>query len=222
VVELAFHASVASCFVVAIPVPVSDSTEGELEALLVKEIFPAAAPELLGVNFTVRAADFPAAIVRGKDVPLTVNSELVVVAEETRTLAPDAVSVADIVLLDPTGTLPRLALPGETERLPAAPPVPERGIVSVRFVPLESTVRLPFVAPPVFGRNSKLKVMLAAGARVAGGVIPVRAKAEPLVFAEEMTSGAAPMFFNVSDNILELPTATLPKLALGRLADTFP
>jgi len=222
--ELAFQASVASCWVVllAVPVPVSDTTAGELEALLVKESFPDAAPELLGVNFTVIAADFPAAIVTGKETPLTVNSELVVVAEETITLVPEAVRVADIALLDPTATLPRLALPGETARVPAAPPVPESGIVSVRLLALESTVRLPVVAPPVLGRNKSLKVMLAAGARVTGGVIPVRAKAEPFVFADEMTSGAAPTFFNVSDSVFELPTATLPKLPLGRVAETFP
>ena len=84
--ELAFQARPTSCWVVAAPVPDSASTAGELVALLANERVPAAAPELFGEKSTVIATLLPAAMVTGKDIPLTVNSELVVVAEERRRL----------------------------------------------------------------------------------------------------------------------------------------
>lgn len=128
--ELLDQERLTSCCVAAVPVPVSDSTAGEFTALLTNESVPAAAPELVGEKCTVRGTLCPAATVRGKEIPLTVNSELVVVAEETTTLAPEALRVAETVLLEPTVTLPKFALAGETVNPALAAPFPESGMVS--------------------------------------------------------------------------------------------
>ncbi len=50
----------------------------------------------------------------GNDRPLSVNSELLEVAEETVTLEPAALSVAVKLALVPTTTLPKSKVPGDT------------------------------------------------------------------------------------------------------------
>lgn len=77
-----------------VPVPPNESP-GEFEALLAKETAPAAAPLACGVNATVNCTLLPAAIVSGKDSPLRVNSELLISADVTVTLAPVALRVAE-------------------------------------------------------------------------------------------------------------------------------
>src|SRR2546430_5752728 len=59
-------------------------------ALLLNERLPEAEPLVCGTNFTVNDALFPAAMVKGRDTPLKLNSELFTVAEETVTDAPVA------------------------------------------------------------------------------------------------------------------------------------
>jgi hypothetical protein len=177
-------------------------------------------PELFGVNFTENEAVLPAAMVTGKDTPLTVNSELVVVAPETTMLEPDALSVAGMTLLDPTATLPKLALGGETVKVPAVGLFPDRGIV--RVLAFESTVRLPVATPLVVGAKDMVKVMLCEGAKVKGGVIPVRPKAVPLVLADEMVTGAVPALVSVSRMLPVAPAFTVPKFTLERLGETLP
>jgi hypothetical protein len=141
-------------------VPVNASTVVELDALLTKESLPDAAPLLWGTNLTVRGALVPAGIVRGKVVPLKENSALVVVAEEITTLEPTAVKLAAIVLLVPRVTLPRLALVGETIKVPAAVPVPDKGMDTVGLLALEITVKPPLVAPLTVGLKNTLNVTL--------------------------------------------------------------
>jgi len=75
------------------PVPDRDWMPGELTALLTNEILPDAPPLIWGVNAAVKEALWPAAIVRGKDTPLNVNSELLDVPEEIVTLEPVAANV---------------------------------------------------------------------------------------------------------------------------------
>jgi hypothetical protein len=62
-------------------------------ALLANDRSPEAAPVALGVKVTVNAALWPAGIVAGIDMPLRENPELLLVAEEMVTLAPEALSV---------------------------------------------------------------------------------------------------------------------------------
>ena len=67
-----------------------------------------------GVKVTVMVALLPAAMLNGKDCPLRANSEVPVAAEETITVEPVALSVAVMLLLCPTTTLPKLRVPGLT------------------------------------------------------------------------------------------------------------
>jgi len=75
------------------PVPVTVSVTVELDALLANEMFAEAVPLICGVNLTVNGTLWPAAMLRGKAIPLKANSELLEVAEETVTLEPLALSV---------------------------------------------------------------------------------------------------------------------------------
>ena len=50
----------------------------------------------------------------------------------------------------------------------------------------------------------------------------MRPNAEPVVFAEDSVTGAVPILVSVSVSVAVLPTATLPKLTVGRLAAIFP
>ena len=220
--ELAAQERFTSCWEAATPVPVNAWTVVELDALLTKESFPDAVPLLWGTNLTARETLLPAETVMGNVAPLKVNSELVVVAEEITTLEPTAFKLAAIVLLAPTVTLPRLALVGETVKVPAAVPVPDKGMDTVGLLALEITVRLPLTAPLTVGVKNTLNVTLAAGASVKGGLIPVRPNAEPVVFAEDSVTGAVPILVSVSASVAVLPTPTVPKLTVGRLAAIFP
>ena len=140
--------------------PVNAWTVAELDALLTKESFPDAIPLLWGTNLTARETLLPAETVTGNVAPLRVNSELVVVAEEITTLEPTALKLAAIVLLVPTVTLPRLALVGETVNVPAACPVPDKGMDTVGLLALEITVKLPLAPPLAVGLNNTLNVTL--------------------------------------------------------------
>jgi hypothetical protein len=95
------------CGVDAVPDPVKVSSVGVLAALLVRAMFPDAAPLARGVKVKVNAAPWPAAIVLGSANPPRLNSGLVVVAAEMVTLDPVAVRVAVKVLLAPTVTMPK-------------------------------------------------------------------------------------------------------------------
>ena len=96
------------------PVPDTDCTAGEFEALLANEIVPDAKPVALGLKVTVKLALPPAVSVKGNDSPLKENSELLIEAEETVTLALVALRVPDRLALPPTITLPKLRLAGLT------------------------------------------------------------------------------------------------------------
>jgi hypothetical protein len=80
------------CCAAATPSPVSDSVE-EVEALLVKESRAEAVPEAWGVKAMAMGTLCPAAMVSGKPTPLTENSGLLTLADDTVTLAPVALSV---------------------------------------------------------------------------------------------------------------------------------
>ena len=58
-----------------------------------------AVPLACGLKVTVNEALWPAAMVEGSEMPLRANSEVLVVAEETVTLEPVALSVAVKLLL---------------------------------------------------------------------------------------------------------------------------
>ena len=85
-----------------------------LEALLLKDALAAAAPLDCGVNLTVNDTVLPAARVVGKESPLTVNSDVLILAPVTVILEPLALSDADRLLLCPTMTVPKFSVDGLT------------------------------------------------------------------------------------------------------------
>ncbi len=70
-----------------------------MEASLTKDALAVAVPLACGVKVTVSETLWPAAMVEGRERPLRANSEVLVVAEETVTLEPVALSVAVKLLL---------------------------------------------------------------------------------------------------------------------------
>ena len=74
------------------PVPLADSTRDESEALLENKMLVDVLPLIRGANVSVKGTLCPAAIVRGYVRPVSANSELLELAEETVTLAPLALS----------------------------------------------------------------------------------------------------------------------------------
>ena len=142
------------------PVPVNDCTAGEFEALLLKESEAEAAPLDWGVKVTVKAEDWPAGMVTGKEIPERTNSLLLLLAELTVTAAPLAMRLAPRAELEPTVTLPKASVVGETAKVPAAVPVPERGIASGELDAVETTEIDPLAAPAVAGEKVAVKVTL--------------------------------------------------------------
>lgn len=94
--------------------PVRAWTTDELEALLVKDPLAEAVPLDCGVKATVNDALCPAARVSGRESPLTLNSEVVMLAAVTVMLELLAVSVAGRLFVCPTVTVPKLSDAGLT------------------------------------------------------------------------------------------------------------
>ena len=102
------------CWVGAVPVPVMVCTVGEFEALLENDKDAEVAPLACGVNVTVKELDCPAGMVTGNEIPESTNSPLLRLADETVTAAPLAIRLPLSAELDPTVTLPKLRLVGDT------------------------------------------------------------------------------------------------------------
>ena len=143
--------------VAATPVPAKAWVVGEFDALLATLKLAEAFPLDCGVKVTVKETLCPAAMATGNVKPLTLNSVVLGVMEDTVTLEPEAVSVAVAALLDPTVTLPKLSVAGLTVNWLRTVPVPESGME--RVVP-ELMTRLPVALPLVCGANVIPKVKL--------------------------------------------------------------
>ena len=156
---LAVHDRSTECTGAGVPVPVSASEVGEPVALLVKASVALTLAAAVGVNFTVKGMLCPAATVTGSDRPLTVKTELFVLAPVTVTLDPLALRLPDAVPLSPTTTLPRASVAGLTESCPelAAIPVPVSDSVVVPGVALLVKVSVAFAAPVADGLNFTVK-----------------------------------------------------------------
>ena len=94
--------------------------------MLTKARLAEAVPDACGEKMTLNDAVLPAAIVRGKEIPLTLNSELFPPIEETVTGALLALSVPVCAKVLPTVTLPKLMVAGVTASCPGATPEPVR------------------------------------------------------------------------------------------------
>lgn len=186
--------------------PVIDCTAGEFDALLANDNDAEVAPLACGVKVTVKEMDWPAAIVPAEN-PESTNSLLLRLADVTVTDAPPAVRLPLRAELDPTTTLPKLRLVGDTAKVPEAVPVPESAIFNGEFEAFETTDKLPLVAPALVGVNVAVNVTLWPDVRLIGKLFnPLIEKAAPVTFAAEMATVDSPVFVRVSDKFVLLPT----------------
>jgi hypothetical protein len=193
-------------------VPDTDCTVGALEALLLNVRLADVPPVAAGANVTVNEVLLPAAIVIGKEAPVTENSDPLTPTAVTVTEAPLALRFAVCCFVVPTTTLPKLMLDGFTASWPGAVAVPlsvtERfGLEASEVIAIE-----PVALPAVLGAHTTLNVKLCPAAKESGGVIPLTVKSPPLAATAEIFTNAPPVLVSVSDNVLLLPTCTLPKV----------
>jgi len=179
---LAFHERFTVWVGAGVPVPVRASVVAVGCALLVNVSEAVAAPDVCGLKVTVNGALWPAGMVSGSERPPTLNTELLVLAAVTVTLAALAARLPEAVPLVPATTLPIFRVPGFTVNCPTAVvPVPERGMVSVGLEASEVRVTFPLALPDDCGENDRLKPRLWPAASVTGAVIPLRLNPVPLI-----------------------------------------
>ena len=197
------------------PVPVTAIVRLESEGLEVMLTFPLLAPPTVGANGTVKDVLCPGLSVTGTVRPFRLNpAPLTEAAEMVTAVPPVLVSVSDLLLLLPTGTLPKERLVGFAVSVPGVTPVPESGMVRLGFAPFEAMLMLPLTAPLAAGANSTVKDVLCPAFSVSGRVSPLRRKPLPVAVAVEIVTAVPPELVNVSESDFELPTCTAPKLKL--------
>lgn len=128
--------------------------------MLAKVTLPDAVPDAVGAKRIETEALLPAAIVTGRVIPLSENSDWLAVADEIVTGAVLALSVAVWLWLVPTTTLPKLMLEGVTASCPGDVAVPDSGTDCVGFAAFELMAREPLALPAAVGANATLKVTL--------------------------------------------------------------
>ena len=74
------EALVVRSAVAAIPVPLTETVLGELERSVITETWPDKAPGAFGEKMTLNAACFPAAIVKGRGIPVIVTPAALLLA----------------------------------------------------------------------------------------------------------------------------------------------
>ena len=111
-------------------------------------------------------------MVAGSDMPLRENSELLLLADVTVTLAPAAVNVPPFEAVDPTVTFPKDALLGERLSWPELVPVPLSGTqANTEFLGFMNCT-MPLTDPETCGENKTVNVTLCPGVRVVGKFNP--------------------------------------------------
>jgi len=161
-------------------------------------------------------------MVAGSEIPERLNSLLLRLAEVTVIDDPPAVRLPVSGELDPTATLPKLRLPGDTANWPAAASAPESAITRGEFEAFDTNDRLPLAVPPPDGANVAVNVTLPLGLRARGRVNPVIEKAAPVKLACEMVTPDPPVLVTVSDKLPESPACTVGKVRLAGLGESVP
>ena len=147
----------------------------------------------------------------GREIPESTNSLLLVLADETVTDDPVAPSVPFSEPLEPTTTLPKLRLAGETDNWPCAVPVPESAMLRVELSAVDTTASVPVVDPVAVGEKVTVNVTLCFGESAIGKLSPLTEKPVPLALASEMVTVAPPVLVSVSERLELLFFCTLPK-----------
>ena len=167
--------------VVVVPLPLKNTFTFESNALLFNCIDPLTVPLPVGLKATANVILWPAGIVNGTDTgPLITNSLWLPKSEATVTLAPVADIVIDFVAVDPTWTLPKLSVQGDTLKCPLVfvlVPVPLSGM----FKPSFETKMSPVLLPVDEGVNFASTVTLCPEFNVNGSAGPETENPPPVV-----------------------------------------
>jgi len=152
--------------------------------------------------------------VREKPEPET-EPELIVTADE-----PVDDTVIDCVAELPTATLPKLKLvpPSDNCGFDAVPVPLKDTVVELPVDELLVIVSCPLADPAAVGLNVTDTVSDWFGFSVTGKVPATSVNAAPLIEIEFTVTGPVPEDVSVRDCVVELPTATLPKLRLVPLS----
>src|SRR5262249_49506049 len=148
------------CCGAGLPVPLRASLRVELVALLANDSVALALPLAWGVNTTVTGRLCPALMVKGNDMPLSLNSGVVMLADETVTLEPLALRLAVSDLFWPTITVPKSSETGLMPIWPGTVPEPDNTIVKVTLAASEVIEIPPLSVPPLAGEYDTPKVKL--------------------------------------------------------------
>lgn len=115
-----------------------------------------------------------------------------------RFAVPGLLMVSVWVLLTPTATLLKLALPGITE-ICGCTPLPVSEIVVGEFVALLTTLRLPVVLPAALGAKLTVRTKLWPAARVMAPVKPLTLNPAPMIAACETFTLPVPVLVSETD-----------------------
>jgi hypothetical protein len=207
-----------------IPVPVRVIVAGELVALLSTETVPVKLLALVGEKAIDNGTACPAVSVEGGALPVVLKPppDTVIWAMFTLEL-PVLVSVAVCIPgVPPTATFPKFRLVGVTDSWSvAAVPVPLKEITAGEFVASLASETLPEALPACWGANLTVNVAVWPADSVTGVVMPLIVKPEPEIEAWDRVNAAVPELVNVTDWVVELPTATLPKLTVLTLTESW-
>jgi hypothetical protein len=178
------------------PVPDTETVDGESVALLVTVTLPVWTPIPCGAKSTVKTADWPGPMFMPLETPLTLKPVPETVTPEIVTAEfPLSVKVALREPMLPTATLPSLRLAGLEEIASVATtPAPLRDIETVATLLLIETE--PVTAPVTVGEKTTLNVATVFDDRERGSVRPVIVKPLPEMVALETVTVELPMFFN--------------------------
>ena len=154
-----------------------DSVVVEVCALLVNDRVAVNDPVAVGLNVTVKGTFWPAATVRGRDRPFTLNAALFVLAAVMVTLDPLALRVPDPLPLLPTTMLPIFSVDGVIESCPTGAgvllPVPLTGIFKDELlVVLPLMMTFPLVDELAVGANVTFTPIFCPAVRTIGSVTP--------------------------------------------------
>lgn len=169
---------------VAAAFPENATVTDGLEALLVIIRAPVFAPAASGAYFTVKLVLCPAASVKGRLGPLTLNPVPLAFACEIVTLVPPVfVTVSVRICVLPICVELNARLEEESDNTPAAAPVPESAMFAIPFAALLLIANVPDADPAATGANITLKLALCPGANVIGVVRPLAWNPAPVTVA---------------------------------------
>jgi hypothetical protein len=184
----------------SVPTPVTGTVMFASLAELTTAMLPFTVPAVVGANCAVKVALWPAAIVAGSEMPVTLNAAPVAVTEFTVKLAlPVFCRVTVCVPLLDTVTLPKFTLPGFAVNVEVADvALPcivitcgEPGALSVKVI-------VPVAAPVVVGAKLTLNETVWPAVICFGSVKPEMPKPLPATVAILIVTFVLPVFVKVT------------------------